>query len=132
MARPSGVTRRLLLLGLALVVLCAGLVAIGGIVRDGAAGTPQARPVAHTSPSATASSSTAPTTPRPPQRHATYADPEAGVPLPDGFVPRRLKPGERPPQFVVVSFDGVGWHEEWQHWMDVAARVPFRFTGFLS
>jgi hypothetical protein len=47
-------------------------------------------------------------------------------------VPHRLRPGERPPQFVVVSFDGVGWHLEWQHWMSVAARVPFRFTGFLS
>ena len=63
---------------------------------------------------------------------ATFARPRAGVPLPDGFVPRRLGPGERPPQFVVVSFDGVGWHQMWQHWMAVARRVPFRFTGFLS
>jgi hypothetical protein len=129
------VTRRLLLLGLALVVLCAGLVAIGGIVRDGAAGTPQAPPVAVTPPSAPGSSSSTPVTPSqastPPPR-TTYAHPEAGVPLPDGFVPKRLEPGERPPQFVVVSFDGIGWHEEWQHWMDVASRVPFRFTGFLS
>jgi hypothetical protein len=52
--------------------------------------------------------------------------------LPDGFVPERLGPRQRPPQFVVVSFDGVGWHAEWRHWMDVASRVPFRFTGFLS
>lgn len=64
--------------------------------------------------------------------HAGFARPRAGVPLPDGFVPTRLRPGQRPPQFVVVSFDGVGWHEEWQHWMAVARRVPFRFTGFLS
>jgi hypothetical protein len=48
------------------------------------------------------------------------------------FVPRRLAPGERPPQFVVVSFDGVGWDDMWQHWFSVADRVPFRFTGFLS
>jgi hypothetical protein len=32
----------------------------------------------------------------------------------------------------VVSFDGVGWHQEWLHWMSVARQVPFRFTGFLS
>jgi hypothetical protein len=56
----------------------------------------------------------------------------AGDTLPDGFVARPLKPGERPPQFVVVSFDGAGWDEMWQHWFGVAARVPFRFTGFLS
>jgi hypothetical protein len=63
---------------------------------------------------------------------ATYADPRAGAALPDGFVPRRLQPGRKPPQFVVVSFDGAGWHEQWQHWMAIARRVPFRFTGFLS
>jgi hypothetical protein len=51
---------------------------------------------------------------------------------PDGFVPTRLKPGEKPPQFVVVSFDGAGWDEMWQHWFAVAQQVPFRFTGFLS
>ncbi len=52
--------------------------------------------------------------------------------LPDGFVPKKLAPGEKPPQFIVVSFDGVGWHEKWQHWFDVATKVPFHFTGFLS
>lgn len=46
--------------------------------------------------------------------------------------PRPLAPGERPPQFVVVSFDGVGWHAMWQHWLAIGERVPFRFTGFLS
>ncbi len=51
---------------------------------------------------------------------------------PDGFVPTKLKPGEKPPQFIVVSFDGVGWHEKWQYWMDIERKVPFHFTGFLS
>jgi hypothetical protein len=87
---------------------------------------PAAPPAApSTAPSPTPSETGSP-------RVATFARPRAGVPLPDGFVPTRLRPGQRPPQFVVVSFDGVGWHEMWQHWMDVAARVPFRFTGFLS
>ena len=56
----------------------------------------------------------------------------SGAALSDGFVPTKLKAGEKPPQFIVVSFDGVGWHEKWQHWFGVAKQVPFHFTGFLS
>ncbi|MET3808793.1 hypothetical protein ABIB25_005823 [Nakamurella sp. UYEF19] len=51
---------------------------------------------------------------------------------PDGFVPKKLKAGEKAPQFIVVSFDGVGWHEKWQYWFDIMQKVPFHFTGFLS
>jgi hypothetical protein len=52
---------------------------------------------------------------------------------PDGFfTPRRLAEGQRPPQFVVVSFDGVGSHDKWQYWRSVADRAGARFTGFLS
>jgi hypothetical protein len=54
------------------------------------------------------------------------------VKLPDGFIPQRLERGQRPPQFIVVSFDGASWDQMWQHWFAVAHRVPFRFTGFLS
>ncbi len=61
-----------------------------------------------------------------------YAHPKDGVALPDGFVPRKLKAGQKPPQFIVVSFDGVGWNEKWQYWFDIARKVPFRFTGLLS
>ncbi len=56
----------------------------------------------------------------------------SGAAQPDGFVPTKLAAGQKPPQFIVVSFDGVGWHEKWQHWFDVAKQVPFHFTGFLS
>jgi hypothetical protein len=48
------------------------------------------------------------------------------------FTPKKLKPGEKPPQFVVLSFDGVGWHEKWAFWQSIAKRVPLRFTGFLT
>ncbi len=74
---------------------------------------------------------TRPTTPTP-SAQPTGSPTSGRHALPDGFVPRRLKPGQRPPQFVVVSFDGVGWDAMWQHWFDAADRVPFRFTGFLS
>ncbi len=49
-----------------------------------------------------------------------------------GFVPTRLRAGQKPPQFIVVSFDGVGWHEKWQYWFGIMDKVPFHFTGFLS
>jgi hypothetical protein len=89
----------------------------------------RATAVAVVDPTGTPSPSITPTPAAPP---ATYARPRAGSPLPDGFVPQRLRRGQRPPQFVVVSFDGAGWHEQWQHWLSVSRRVPFRFTAFLS
>ena len=55
-----------------------------------------------------------------------------GPTQPDGFVPRKMKAGEKPPQFVIVSFDGVGWHEKWDYWFGIMQQVPFHFTGFLS
>src|SRR6478752_8414401 len=76
------------------------------------------------SPTPAASSPAAPADPN--------AAPQDGVAMADGFVPKKLQPGEKPPQFIIVSFDGVGWHEKWQHWFDVGTKVPFRFTGFLS
>lgn len=41
-------------------------------------------------------------------------------------------PGTRPPQFVVLSFDGGGAVDLWQHWREVAARDRAHFTFFLS
>src|SRR5713101_5778587 len=45
---------------------------------------------------------------------------------------RRLAPGEKPPQFVLFSFDGVGSHEHWRRILPIADRVHAHFTGFLS
>ncbi len=64
------------------------------------------------------------------------ANVDGGVPAggtePDGFKITRLKPGEQAPQFIVFSFDGVGWDEKWQYWFGIAQKVPLHFTGFLS
>ena len=49
-----------------------------------------------------------------------------------GFVVTKTPPGEKPPQFIVASFDGAGWHEKWQFWQKIQEEVPFHFTGFLS
>jgi hypothetical protein len=51
--------------------------------------------------------------------------------LPD-FRPAQLQPGQKPPQFVIVSFDGAGDHDKWTFWRGVAAKSGARFTGFLS
>lgn len=67
----------------------------------------------------------------PPQGAAPHRPP--GEVDPDSFfTPTKLGPGERPPQFVVVSFDGAGSHEKWEYWRGVADRAGMRFTGFLS
>ena len=62
----------------------------------------------------------------------TAAHPLAPGAQPDGFVPTKLKPGQKAPQFIAVSFDGVGWHEKWQYFNSIAAKVSFHFTGFLT
>ncbi|MGI9092929.1 MAG: polysaccharide deacetylase [Mycobacteriales bacterium] len=48
------------------------------------------------------------------------------------YTPTKLKPGEKPPQFIVLSFDGSGWHEKWQYWNGIASKVPLRWTAFLT
>ncbi len=98
--------------------------------------SPSSEPAASPSPSPSAAESPTPSPSPAASSPAAPADPNAapqdGVALADGFVPKKLQPGEKPPQFIIVSFDGVGWHEKWQHWFDVGKQVPFRFTGFLS
>ncbi len=43
-----------------------------------------------------------------------------------------VTPAGRPPQFVVLSFDGAGSVDLWQHWREVAIRDHAHFTFFLS
>ncbi|HLU60515.1 MAG TPA: polysaccharide deacetylase [Pseudonocardia sp.] len=45
---------------------------------------------------------------------------------------RPLAPGERPPQFVLFSFDGVGSHRHWERVLALAGASEARVTGFLS
>jgi len=90
-------------------------------VSASVAATSTGRPGGTTTPGATAH---APST-------TTSHAPVAGA-QPDGFVPTKLKPGQKAPQFIVVSFDGVGWHEKWQYFNSISSKVPFHFTGFLT
>lgn len=45
---------------------------------------------------------------------------------------RKLRPGEKPPQFVLFSFDGAGSHPHWQRVLPLAEQVDAHITGFLS
>lgn len=48
---------------------------------------------------------------------------------------RRLPPtapGQKPPQFIVVSFDGAGNPNLWKHWLQVSHDTGAHFTFFLS
>jgi hypothetical protein len=99
------------------VVLAAGLVVALGVTLLGGRQPPGERPLGPWSGRPGAA---------PVALGAAAVDPDAF------WTPRRLAPGERPPQFVVVSFDGVGSHEKWAYWRSVAQRSGMRFTGFLS
>lgn len=55
-----------------------------------------------------------------------------GLPLRRPPWMRRLAGGERPPQFVLFSFDGVGSHEHWQRVLTIAGSTGAHITGFLS
>jgi len=104
-------------------------VTAGPPTSDASSSAPAASTSEATPSSSAAASSSAPANSAPVDPNAPAQD---GVALRSGFVPKKLQPGEKPPQFIIVSFDGVGWHEKWQHWLGLAQQVPFRFTGFLS
>ncbi|WP_367132429.1 polysaccharide deacetylase [Saccharothrix sp. HUAS TT1] len=45
---------------------------------------------------------------------------------------RRMQPGEKPPQFVLFSFDGAASKPHWDRIMPLAERVGAHVTGLLS
>jgi hypothetical protein len=91
-----------------------------------------AGPSLSASPSTSASgpSSTAPPTVLPTDP-GTGVDPNAQPPS-DTVPITALAPGETPPQFVVVSFDGACRPSLFQHYLDLGAATGARFTFFLS
>jgi len=49
-----------------------------------------------------------------------------------GFPAQPLAPGAKPPQFVVISFDGAGSLERWKFYRNIAAKVGAHLTYYLS
>lgn len=72
-----------------------------------------------TSAPSTSTSSTAPSSP-------SDGRPAGNVPM------KKLKPGEKPPQFVIFSFDGAGNHDKWVEFSAAAKKTDSHFVGFLS
>ncbi|WP_106348913.1 polysaccharide deacetylase [Antricoccus suffuscus] len=48
------------------------------------------------------------------------------------FEIKALKSGEKPPQFIIFSFDGAGSHQKWLTFSATAKKVKAQFTGFLT
>ncbi|MDT8915156.1 polysaccharide deacetylase [Amycolatopsis sp. PS_44_ISF1] len=72
----------------------------------------------HRSPEWPASSAPPVSVPAPPAEAASWM--------------HKLGPGEKPPQFVLFSFDGAGSHDHWQRVLPLAKSVHAHFSGFLS
>lgn len=45
---------------------------------------------------------------------------------------RKFQSGEKPPQIILFSFDGVGDHDKWKLFSDAAAQHGAHITGFLT
>jgi hypothetical protein len=60
----------------------------------------------------------------------TGPDPQATAAPPSWMRP--LRQDEKPPQFVLFSFDGAGSHDHWQRILPLAEQVNAQVTGFLS
>lgn len=45
---------------------------------------------------------------------------------------RRLNPGEKAPQFILFSFDGVGVNPNWDEFLDAAKETDSRFTALMT
>lgn len=109
-------------------------VAAGGAVAylqspSSTASGPGPTPPSSSSPSSASSQSSAS-----PSTTASPSDTPTDSPQPtEGFPPiTRLAAGEKPPQFVVLSFDGACKHELWQHYLQLARDNDAHFTFFLS
>ncbi|AHH94208.1 hypothetical protein [Kutzneria albida] len=85
----------------------------------------------------TSATPTTTTTPGPitPLGQPAPAGPTPTLPAPTGQQPawmRKLKPGEKPPQFVLFSFDGGVSAKHWEAITPIAKRTGARVTAMLS
>ncbi|WP_156044201.1 polysaccharide deacetylase [Cellulomonas sp. HZM] len=141
--------------GLALAACTAGTTSAGGAHASSSPPSPTSsagpKSTAPTSngPTSNGPTSTAPTTAPPAGPGATSTSSPSSSPPSSPSPPapsavevahrrasnvdvRPLRPREKPPQFVLFSFDGAGWHDRWQEFLAAADKVDARFTGFLS
>jgi len=71
--------------------------------------------------------------PKPTSTPSSSASPTTGAVAGNSkFKVTRLAAGERPPQFVVVSFDGACRDDLWKHYLALQKQVGAEFTFFFS
>ena len=73
-----------------------------------------------------------PMAPRPTGGTSAAAAPTVPMPATPPSWMRRMQPGEKPPQFVLFSFDGAASKPHWDRIMPLAAGVGAHVTGLLS
>lgn len=121
MTRTAGrprVRRNRVLLALGLVIVVAFAITVR-LTDDASSSQRTVAEDAVSSSSASAQSSSS----------ATKAPPGPKGP---NFPMTKLEPGQKPPQFIIFSFDGAGSHQKWQSFSNIAAQVNAQFTGFLT
>ena len=106
-------------------VLGAGLGAGAGVALTGCSGD--------TEPAGTSSGETSPSSGTAPRSIGDGSTSDTG-PQPHQPRPTRLKAGETPPQFVIISWDGAGETSSklFSHWLEVAKRLEAPMTFFLT
>lgn len=62
----------------------------------------------------------------------TEPEPAGPQRAPSNVPMTRLAVGEKPPQFVLFSFDGVGLTPNWDMFLDAAAETDARFTALMT
>ncbi|WP_454165506.1 polysaccharide deacetylase [Gordonia iterans] len=58
--------------------------------------------------------------------------PQKPVRLASNVPMKKLAPGEKPPQFILFSFDGVGVGENWDLFLDASKETDSRFTALMT
>jgi hypothetical protein len=71
-------------------------------------------------------------TPTPDPTTSAAAEPSSATEADTSLPARPLAPGKKPPQFVVISFDGAGSLDRWKYYRNIAKEVGAHLTYYLS
>ena len=124
MSRTKLPRGQVFLIALAVVVVLAFSITVA---TSGETDTSAADKTGSALPSASSSASTASSASS--SASSTPSKPKAAGP---NFDIKPLKAGEKPPQFIIFSFDGAGSHQKWATFSATAKKANAQFTGFLT
>lgn len=141
-APPRARLRWGLCLPLALALTLTGC-GVSPAVQEDTRAAPSPSPSAVSAPASPSAAEASPASQSPTQESASSSPSEAGPAAADPALPlaarshegvpmRAFAPDERPPQFVLFSFDGGRQDARWTSFMDTAADSGAKFTVFQS